>query len=244
MLKTHKTPRGLKLASFFLLTGLLFLGVEIMLITQSPLWNPPYRALITGGVIYTLLILPLTYWLTSVKKWALLLTTLLFSTWLLVSIYFGISRHQPSLGFFALFQWAWALFQLIWLKIELNKSFACPNIAWYQGEPRPIPELECTLALEEIQQACKICRIDLNGVFIFIPNLISNLNTQIDTLFEKRKIEVRLKFKENSLSCEGIPVFSLKKGNGGGIQFIPSSIDRRKEIGDFIEKLRGHGYVS
>ncbi len=50
-------------------------------------------------------------------------------------------------------------------------------------------------------------------------------------------------FKGLNFECFGKPIFLFKGGFVGGIQFKKVTPDQSKEIGDFMERLSGHGYV-
>jgi hypothetical protein len=50
-------------------------------------------------------------------------------------------------------------------------------------------------------------------------------------------------FRDRQIECQGRPILSLGQGGGGGIQFLGATDDLNKDIGDFVELLRGEGYV-
>ena len=55
--------------------------------------------------------------------------------------------------------------------------------------------------------------------------------------------ELVFKFRERQIKCQGVPVRSFGTGVGVGLQFSKVLPDARKDLGDFVELLRGEGYV-
>jgi hypothetical protein len=140
--------------------------------------------------------------------------------------------HDAGFGLYLIavsaliFSWA------SWTLHELGRSFFDPQLHWFQGLPKPLPCVSCEISSSIVQ----VSRLDREGAFVFssrgaVPEEIG----PITFLFRDRRI-----------NCNGIAVRTLdrvRRRSGVGIQFNGMSADSKKNLGDFVESLKGEGYV-
>ena len=88
----------------------------------------------------------------------------------------------------------------------------------------------------------KVSRIDDQGAFVFAGGA-----TGIFRLRRRAQAEMIFSYRDQAIKCRGIPIRSLEERSGSavaiGFQFRGMSPDARKELGDFVETLRGEGHV-
>jgi hypothetical protein len=215
--------------------------IEVVLVARAQWWNLPYRTLGYWAAIFFLICTPLMFWLAAAKKWAFYLATLVAITWIVASIWLTAQMHYPSLGFFSLLLVLILGSQLLWMKIELERSFLDPQLAWYQGLPKPISGLKCQLRSGERTISLRVSRIDKDGAFVFIQPDRQDHKIELRPFLQTSKLEMTFDFKDFRMTCRGLPTLSIAQGAGVGIRFLEMSADLKKEIGDFLELLQGEG---
>ncbi|MDR3605931.1 MAG: hypothetical protein P4M08_00960 [Oligoflexia bacterium] len=140
--------------------------------------------------------------------------------------------HDVALGLYLILSSALAVGWSLWTLNELERSFFDPRLRWFQGLPKPIPGIECEIGDHRV----RVSRLDREGAFVYsdrdrVPDNIG----QISFVFRDRRI-----------NCHGVAVRTLDRvrpRSGVGIQFREMSADSRKVLGDFVESLKGEGYV-
>ncbi len=173
---------------------------------------------------------------------ALNLSTASLGVWVLLSLVASFVFHSPALGFFALFLAAGSSALLVWVRMQAKEAFFDPGLKWYQRLPKPIPGLSCVARPEgsEARGEFKVSRLSPAGAFIFSdrPNLEP-------LAASSGAVDLEFKFRDRWLKCTGLPVVEIDRGGGAGwgVRFSPISPDLRKNLGDFIEQIRGEGYV-
>ncbi|MBI4925572.1 MAG: hypothetical protein HY843_06570 [Bdellovibrio sp.] len=150
-----------------------------------------------------------------------------------------LQAKQLYLGFYCLALCVYVFFLFFLLRHEKNRSFWAPPWKWYQGLPESIPHLKCEVFQGEKKEILKVCRLDAEGSFLF-----NNLHTSLIQLDVRRLVELVFRFKDKKVRCRGIVKKVLHSDLGVGIQFCNISPDTQKELGDFVELLKGEGYVS
>ena len=170
----------------------------------------------------------------SGKRYGLTLTGLFGLLWSLLSAWVSYRNGNPGLAFYTLFLCFFWLSIYLFLQLEMSRSFLDSGLKWYQGMPTPIPGLICLHSPKESE--LKVSRMDEDGVFVF-----SRENRKIDCALELR--EIILAFRGREIKCSGKTISLLRGSLGLGFQFCGMSADKRKELGDFVEMLRGEGYV-
>jgi hypothetical protein len=126
----------------------------------------------------------------------------------------------------------------------MDRAFFNPKLKWYQGLPKPIPGLKCVVRHGDHERELRVGRIGADGAFLFSNGAV--LTDLIDWKLRHRsrvKTELNFIFRNRQVHCQGLPVRVLEGNQGAGFQFCGMTPDTLKEMGDFIEVLRGEGYV-
>jgi hypothetical protein len=162
--------------------------------------------------------------------------------WVFLSALFAIRTKNPGLGFYSIFLSVYLGLMLYWIRHEMRRSFFDPDMQWYEGLPKSIPSLVCEIVAGNTRTPMKVSRLDEEGTFIF-----SEVPLELETRFPMtpdRKSELVMKFRDRQVNCHGVPMSFFKRSSEGvGFRFFENSLDQRKDLGDFIEALRGEGYV-
>jgi len=234
-------PARLRLATFALLVCVPLAALQTILATRAPWWKLPYRSIGVWVAAVALICLPLSAWLSYGKRWALGLSAVFATLWIFMSAWIAIRMRYPALGFFALLLLVFFTTILLWIRLEMSRSFFDPQLAWYQSVPKPIPGLKCSLHFSEKKVVeARAGRLDGEGVFLFLE---PQADSDALNLRRGQKLELQLAFRERSVKCQAVPMRALENGIGAGFQFREMSPDLKKELGDFLELLRGEGYV-
>lgn len=125
----------------------------------------------------------------------------------------------------------------------MHRTFLDPKLAWYQGMPNAIPGLVCLLTQGEQTNRFKVSRMDRDGAFIFSGEKEFSLSNLLSAVAKTEQFKTSFEFSHSKVTCVARPVLLTERGFGMGIQFVELSADLKKEVGDFVEKLRGGGYV-
>ncbi|MBC7693405.1 MAG: hypothetical protein H7222_16690 [Methylotenera sp.] len=215
-------------------------AVETIIVTRAQWWNLPKTTIEIWSGSVALISLPLALWMLAGKRWALHLTALFGILWTVLSLWVAFRTENPGLGFFTLLLMVLWLALFTGLKHEMSRSFFDPHLKWFQGLPEAIPGVACILNAESesTSPALRASRLDVDGAFVFNPGEEPISPDQI------RKIsEMIFRFKDREVRCHAKMMSVLKDNRGFGFQFIHVAPDARKELGDFIETMRGEGYV-
>ncbi len=132
---------------------------------------------------------------------------------------------------------------MIWLRNELDRSYFDPQMKWFQGFPKAIPGLTCEMEWNGKKGDFRVSRIDKEGTFLFFDQHASKNQVELERMKSGQAAELVFKFRERQIKCQGVPVRSFGTGVGVGLQFSKVLPDARKDLGDFVELLRGEGYV-
>lgn len=247
-MRVIRVPRALRAVSALILLSVPLVAAETILVLNAPWWRLPYTTIVYWAVTFSLLFLPVIYWITRGRQWALPLVGTLGVAWCLASASIAIATRNTSLGFFTIFLMAYWVGLLAWLRLEMRRSFFDSGVAWYQSVPKAIPGLRCQVkfgpsAASESPPSTpsftdvRVSRMDEDGTFVFSDTALG-LNTvpigEADLVFRYRGREV---------SCHATAISLLPDRRGVGFQFSRMSPDSRKELGDFVWALRGEGYV-
>jgi hypothetical protein len=229
-------PVRLRFATAALFLSAPMAAVETILVTRAPWWRLPYRALEIWTCIVILIFFPITVWLLKGKRWSLIAVRAFSITWVALSAWVAIRTHNPTLGFFTVILMLFFLSLTRWLDREISRSFFDPQLRWYQRVPKPIAGLKCHVILGSNTLEMKVSRIDGEGAFLFTEK------SESDPIW--KAAQLRFSFRDRHIFCEGKPIRSLVRAVGAGFYFTQMSPDRKKELNDFIEVLRGEGYVA
>lgn len=237
-----RLPRSFRAALLlFVLVIIPAAALEAVLVTRAQWWKLPYPTLGTWSGVAAALSIPLALWMGSGRRWARKTSVVLGVIWVLVSGVIAIRHKSPALGFFTIFLGVFLSSILLWIRNEMTRSFFDPRLEWYQGCPKAVPGLDCLIVQGENRGPFKVSRMDEEGVFLFLQDA-ATVEDRRD-LFQSGEQELAFVFRDREFRCRGIPVRIFKRGLGGGFQFRNLAPDTEKNLGDFVESLRGEGYV-
>ncbi|MFL5815261.1 MAG: hypothetical protein ACJ763_16920 [Bdellovibrionia bacterium] len=239
-------PKGLKRAIQALALCVPLAAFEVILVKRAPWWRLPYQQI--GYVCVPVFVVSVIISILLLKGrrigWYAL--AVLASFWFLSNGWMALRLHYPSLGIYGLVLGGLMLAHLSWLKLELGRSFIDPKMHWYEGLPQPVPGLNCEINLQSERNEYRVARLDREGVFVFRDN--SRGTTPTGEKFVKpENVELLLSFREKQTRCVGVPVCVFNRMGSEsviGFKFRDMSADSRKLLGDFVEALKGEGYVS
>lgn len=240
-MKVILIPARLRLAAALLFICVPLAAFETALVSRAPWWRLPYRSIEIWSLAVLLFMIPVSVWIMRGKALARRILEVFFALWLLLSAWVAIRVHHPGLGFFTLLLLAVFSTFVLWIRYELGRSFFDPRMRWYEGLPRPLPGIVCHVSWGDRDVECKVGRLDREGAFVFgstgeLPGPLNSLRTDVQS-------ELTFSFRELSVRCPGLPMRVLDQDRGAGFQFHELAPDLRKQLGDFIEILRGEGYV-
>ncbi len=233
-------PLRLRLATTAILLSIPLAALETIIIARAPWWRLPFDRVIVWSSAVALMCVPQAVWLSQGRRWAFWLSTAFAGTWVVLSAWVALRTSNAALGFFAAFLTLFFVLVLSWVRREIGRSFVDPGIRWYEGLPRPIPGLDCQVVRGTHGERYRVSRIDRDGAFIFRKPESDGTEPKEPRI---EPTELVFSFKGKSVSCVGVPVSLLDRGDGAGFQFAGIPADRRKELGDFVERLRGEGHV-
>jgi hypothetical protein len=239
-MKVISTPTKLRVVTAMMALWIPIAALEVIIISRAPWWNLPWQAIQLWTVAATLLCVPLALSILAGKRWSLYLTGILGALWCVLSGWIALRNENPSLGFFTLLLILLWLIHLLWIHHEMGRSYLDPHLPWFQGLPQAISGLECELNPgAENSARLRASRLDLDGVFAF-----SGQNeTAMPALNGSKFSDLIFRFKDREVRCRGKIISALSGNQGFGFQFMELAPDARKELGDFIEMMRGEGYV-
>ncbi len=240
-MRVLSVPKGLRVSASLLMFCVPFAIFQVILVTEAPSWKLPYRAIGVAGETAALLAAYLAYKLIRGRLGSIIFVAGAGALWGLASFWHSIAFGKPAHGFFAiLLMLYWGLLSMRLWK-EWSRSYFDHKMKWYPGVPRPLPGVECVLNPGDRGVPVHGARLEMDGAFL------RNGQKGILGLRDEREVEMMFSYKGRRISCRGAPVRSIDASDGRdlavGIQFRGMSADARKELGDFVEVLRGEGHV-
>lgn len=242
-------PGRLRLATFFLFLSVPLVSLETVLVTRAPYWDLPLEVIQFWALGVGLIVFPLIVWLNQGRRWALHLIGLFGVLWCLASCVLAVRLRSFWMAFFTVGLSFFWLSIYHWIRFEMNRSFFDPMMSWYQGLPRAIPRLSCELKVIAAKQESpdnqkkfdlKVTRLDQDGAFLFSERR-NGLTHPLP--IHKQKLEMTYRFDDRQVKCQGYPVRKLDMAGGIGVRFAFMNSDQTKDLWDFVERLRGEGYV-
>lgn len=235
-------PVRLRLVAASLFFCVPLVALETVIVTRAPWWKLPYQSIAIWSASIFLLILPLSIWFMRGRSGAARALEVFLSVWLVLNAWVAANSRSSALGFFTLLLLGLFGAWIAWARYELGRSFFDPRMSWYQGLPRPMPGVTCRVAWSDRELDCRVSRLDRQGAFIFQSSLQSG-EEPLTTLRTDVRSELTFRFRERTVRCTGVPVRALAGDRGAGFQFDGLAPDLRKQLGDFIEALKGEGHV-
>ncbi len=221
-----------------LLAGPFLAAWEALIVPSAPWWKIPVLSLgiAFGGTLAA--ILPAIWALWRGRAWVLPWLAFVAALWIALSLGWFIRFANTSAGFFTVLLAAYWMTIRAWIRVETGRSFQDPRVRWFQGLPKPIPDLSAVLSMREDRLDCRVGRIDEDGVFVFQAS-----GSRLPRPHRRDRADLQLNYRGRTVSCLCVPRVSLDNGAGLGFQFAEMTADARKVLGDFIELLRGEGHV-
>jgi hypothetical protein len=226
----------LRLAAFSLFAAIPLAAISVLLSRNASLWRMPVVELAYVCGFAALSVLILGWRIVRGGQFAFLLVGSAGTLWVLGSLVSAIRFHNVVMAVFSIVLAALFTVWIAWTRHEFGRSFFDPRMKWFQGLPKPIPGLECELTSEQGTAKVRVSRIDREGAFLYSD--AASMPERFD--------QITFLFRDRRISCAGIPVRILdrvRERSGVGIQFRNMSPDSRKTLGDFVESLKGEGYV-
>lgn len=252
-------------------TGLILLSIpliifEAILVSRIPWWDFPVKYLQILTLVSLIILFPLVISMAKGRRWALHLTGLIAVGWCLVSIVLAILDQSFWLGVYSLFLCVFWIF--LWSSIyrEMSRSFFDPQMSWYQGLPKPIPGLVCEMKIPNIKRGkpsllrrgklpeklsntlleaetrkFRVSRMDRDGTFLYTSSVPPKAGKRIFPTRARDRVYLTFHYEGKEASCWGAPVRVLNSELGMGLSFLYPSADMQKELGDFVEMIRGRG---
>lgn len=236
-------PQGLKAAVAALALSMPLCALQVILMKQAPWWKLPYARIGMTCLPALILFAVLAAMLLRGRMSGFYLALASGVAWFASTASTAVRLHNVSLGFFSVFLGLFLLLFFTWLKSELGKSFFDPKLRWYEGLPRSIPGLSCEIVGYEPREVYRVSRLDRDGAFLFRERAVEGLTGAA----RRSENELVFSFRDREIQCSGVPIRFLSRSGakcGVGFQFKKMSPDMQKALGDFVETLKGEGYVS
>lgn len=235
-------PVRLRLVAAALFLCVPLAAFETVIVTRAPWWKLPYQSIAIWSASVFLIILPLSIRLMQGRSGAARVLEAFLGTWLVLNTWVAAHSRSPALGFFTLLLLGGFSAWVAWARYELGRSFFDPQMSWYQGLPRPLPGVSCRVAWSDRELDCRVSRLDRQGAFVFQSGARPS-DPALTALRTDVRSELTFSFRERTVRCTGVPVRALTGDRGAGFQFDGLAPDLKKQLGDFIEVLKGEGYV-
>ena len=236
-------PFRLRLSSLALFICVPMVVAQVIIVSRAPWWNLPYKIMGYWAWLFICLCIPLYLGVCHARKWAFKIIIGLSGVWVLTSGVMAMRTQQTSLGFFFCFLLALLLGEIFWLRYELKRSFMDPKVQWFQGMPKAIPRLRCQVSLGGKNLDLSVSRFDEDGAYLFYGRGEKKFEKSLALLFLKKKLQMVFSYRDQKISCLGLLTSSACDGMATWIRFVNLSLDSKKKVGDFLEGLRGEGYV-
>lgn len=239
-MKVIAVPTRMRWALAFLALCIPLAAFETILVTRSQWWRLPYGMVLGWSAAAALVFALMAFLIARGHRWSSVVVGAFGGGWALVSASYALRMQNYSIAFFTLFLALYWFTAHSWIKRELRRTFFDPQMRWYEGLPRGIPGLVCEIGPDT---KLRVSRIDEDGLFVYSTSADGLGGLEAGAREGRKLLELTLDYFERKVSCRGFAVTRLEGGFGAGIQFAGMSPDSRKELGDFVEGLRGGGHV-
>jgi hypothetical protein len=241
MLVVH-APKELRVVTGALGFVTLFAILQAFLAAKAAWWSLPLSVVWTHLGVSAVLWISISILMIRGKSWALQILKWLFIAWNLSIFFIAVSQRNFILGIFLIALGAYCSLIYSLIRTEMNRSYFNPGLSWYQQMPQLISGLECEWVgrPNEKETARKlkfrVSQLDEAGAFLYSgsENVSSSILPRGKAVFSHRG---------NQVECDGRIIRFGKTENSIGIRFVEMSADVQKDLGDFVEYLRGEGYV-
>jgi hypothetical protein len=157
------------------------------------------------------------------------------SSMLGLNVYFLLTAKNYALAFYALFILILGVLYLAHLYEAIDEPYYHSGQEWFEGNPRFLPRIEAEVKVPSADSVpVRLSRLGARGCYAF-PAGGGSL---------ERAEGIALKLGELRLDCGVELVSRSMRGGGLGLRFLALSADERKDISDFIDRVRSAGYVA
>ena len=224
-----------------LLLAIPIAALEVWAISRQSYWQLAIKPVEIWSGVAALITIPLMFWMSRVKKWALAIAVVVFGVWIFSSAWVAVRLKYPGLGFFTVGLAVIFTLALLWIRFEMTRSFLDPQLRWYEGIPRSLPGLSCTLEHSAESRLFCVSQIDLDGVFL-VPDTLNGGSKEVESS-ARDLVNLKIKFRDSEIEIRGVVRNIVRNSRALGVQFTHLDPDLKKEVSHFIESLRGEGYV-
>jgi hypothetical protein len=240
-MKVIALPSSLRRAIGLLALAVPLAALEVVFVTRANWWQLPKQSIGTAAGLTAAVVIVLALGFSRARSWAWWMLALISAAWCAANAWMSLRMSLPALGFLTIFLFFFLGGLLMRLRSELRRSYFDPGLRWFQGEPEPISFLKCSIQAPGGSAEFRVSRLDREGAFLFGAD-----GTRRDPGFFGRgeTQELVFQFRDRQLRCPARPMrYFNRSASGAGFRFQDLSLDSRKQLGDFIENLRGEGYV-
>jgi hypothetical protein len=237
MMKVISAPSGLKWAAAAVFLTVPIAMLQAIVMARAPWWALPLRSMAISAIWATLASVFVSVFLLRARRGFYWVLVGLGTLWAVLSALAAIRSRNPGMGFFTIFLGVFLGLLASWVKHEFGRSFFDPAMEWFEGAPHSIPAVDCEVGEGARKTRLKVSRLDEEGAFLY------RLGT-LEVPVRKSRMELAFHFRDREVRCTAMPMLLFKRNSEGvGFRFEGNTPDQQKELSDFIETLRGEGYV-
>ena len=236
-MKLLTIPPRLRIWAAVSLLALPAIALQTYWASAAPWWRIPWVLIAWVVGVVAVFLIPLLWGLVNLRSWAVPASLVFTSAWISASVFWSIRFFDTRMAMFTV--GVSALIYLIGsaLRSEYARSFLNPEIEWFEGAPTAIPGLECRLIRGDQSEILSVARLDEDGTFLF------SKRGKVPAFRRKDRPELQFLFRGHQVRVPAQPIAALKSGRAAGFRFVQERSDRFKNLGDFIEILRGEGHA-
>jgi hypothetical protein len=246
-MKLVHAPRSLLLSSLAV-----FLFVPLAVITAGVFsrhvwWDLPIHELQTVGWIVLVLVAPVSWRLAMGRAGTWITLAVVCSGTCLFLFFRALLAGGTIQALWSVVVAAVCVGVLGWTRFEQKKSYFDPKMNWFEGRPQAIPGLQVRILMNEGAPAVlRVCRLDQDGLFAYSSygSIFPDSRVELELYLGDPHHERRARIKGDVVrQFEKRSVNRLSGDWGVGVRFHPQTPDETKDFRDFLEVLRGEGYI-
>ncbi len=132
----------------------------------------------------------------------------------------------------------------LWLERLVASAAYHPQIRWFEGDPKPLPQLTVRLNSQE----AKVIHCDQKGFFALIQGEVGGKAVEKSVMkswLNSGPISFEIRFKQWTATGEA-KLVSVFQGQslGIGLQFLPKDLYHLSQYTALVENVKGEGYVT
>jgi len=226
--------------------------LEVGILTPNFWWDFPGELVLKLVACTTLILSAVSWHILSGRKWAYYFLGCLLVTWSILNIFWSLYSSDYWLSIFTVLQIFVLVFIFNFIRNGFKKSYFDPQTKWYQKTPSPIPRVTADVFIKKEDQLLriydggefKVGRLDDEGTYLFLSHFSKlKYSKKIKKELKNNNLIVSLKFNNKNIYCQGKVITFLASCFGVGISFFPKDMEEQRSLQNFIEELKGDGYV-